>query len=63
MDVFWQEPLSKDHPLWAFRNLIITPHLGGMSDIYVDQLLSIFEENLRRFLKGERQSLINLVER
>jgi D-2-hydroxyacid dehydrogenase (NADP+) len=63
LDVFWQEPLSKDHPLWAFRNLIITPHLGGMSDIYVDKLLSIFEENLRRFLKGKRRSLINLVER
>jgi phosphoglycerate dehydrogenase-like enzyme len=62
LDVFWKEPLPKDHPLWEFRNVIITPHLGGMSDIYVDQLLSIFEENLRRFLRGERRSLINLVE-
>jgi phosphoglycerate dehydrogenase-like enzyme len=43
------------------RNVIITPHVGGMSDIYVEQSLSIFEENLRRFLGGERQDLINLV--
>ena len=62
LDVFSQEPLPKDHALWRTRNLIITPHIGGTSTIYVDQVLSIFEENLRRFLKGERQTLINLVE-
>ncbi len=63
LDVFSQEPLPKDHPLWKTKNLILTPHIGGTSTIYVDQVLSIFEENLRRFLKGERQTLINLVER
>jgi D-2-hydroxyacid dehydrogenase (NADP+) len=60
LDVFWKEPLPKDHPLWAAKNVIITPHVGGMSDIYVEQALPIFEENLRRFLRGEKQDLINL---
>ena len=63
LDVFSQEPLPKEHPFWKTKNLILTPHIGGTSTIYVDQVLSIFEENLRRFLKGERQTLINLVER
>jgi len=63
LDVFSQEPLPKDHPFWRTKNLIITPHLGGTSTIYVDQVLSVFEENLRRFLSGERQTLINVVER
>jgi phosphoglycerate dehydrogenase-like enzyme len=63
LDVFSQEPLPKDHALWRTKNVIITPHIGGTSTIYVDQVLSIFEENLRRFLKGERQTLINLLER
>ncbi len=63
LDVFSQEPLPKDHPFWKTKNLILTPHIGGTSTTYVDQVLSIFEENLRRFLKGERQTLINLVER
>jgi len=63
LDVFSQEPLPKDHPFWRTKNLIITPHLGGTSTIYVEQVLSIFEENLRRFLSGERQTLINVVER
>lgn len=63
MDVFWEEPLPTNHPLWQFKNVIITPHIGGMSDIYVEQVLSIFEENLRRFLRGEKHNLINLIKR
>lgn len=63
LDTFWKEPLPSDHPFWGIDNVIITPHVGGMSDIYVHQVLSIFEENLRRFLKGERSHLINLIER
>jgi phosphoglycerate dehydrogenase-like enzyme len=62
LDTFWKEPLPKDHPLWEMKNVIITPHVGGLSDIYVEQVLPIFEENLRRFLQGERRNLINLVE-
>jgi phosphoglycerate dehydrogenase-like enzyme len=62
LDAFGQEPLPKDHLFWRMKNVIITPHVGGMSDVYVEQVLSIFEENLRRFLKGERHSLINLIE-
>jgi phosphoglycerate dehydrogenase-like enzyme len=62
LDTFWTEPLPKDHPLWEMKNVIITPHVGGQSDIYVEQVLPIFEENLRRFLQGERRNLINLVE-
>jgi phosphoglycerate dehydrogenase-like enzyme len=61
LDVFCQEPLPKDHPFWKMKNVIVTPHVGGMSDIYVEQALSIFEENLRRYVMGERQNLINLV--
>jgi phosphoglycerate dehydrogenase-like enzyme len=63
LDVFSQEPLPQEHPFWKIKNLILTPHIGGTSTIYVDQVLSIFEENLRRFLRGERRTLINLVER
>jgi phosphoglycerate dehydrogenase-like enzyme len=62
LDVFCQEPLPKDHPFWRMKNVIVTPHVGGASDIYVEQVLSIFEENLRRFLSGERRNLINLIE-
>jgi len=62
LDTFYAEPLPQGHPFWKMKNVIVTPHIGGMSDIYVEQALSIFEENLRRFLKGERRNLVNLVE-
>jgi len=33
LDVFAAEPLPEDHPLWAMDNVLITPRLGGMSDV------------------------------
>ncbi|MFC1533424.1 D-2-hydroxyacid dehydrogenase [Thermodesulfobacteriota bacterium] len=63
LDVFCHEPLHKESPLWAMKNVIITPHIGGVSDIYLDQALPIIEENLCRFIKGERRDLINLIDR
>ncbi|MBW2065368.1 MAG: D-2-hydroxyacid dehydrogenase [Deltaproteobacteria bacterium] len=63
LDVFCTEPLPSDHPLWGMQNVIISPHVGGKSDIYPDQVLPTLEENLNRFLKGERRGLINYIER
>jgi D-2-hydroxyacid dehydrogenase (NADP+) len=63
LDALPVEPLPADHPLWRAKNIIITPHVGGMSDIYVEQTLPIIEENLRRFIRGERRNLINYIER
>jgi phosphoglycerate dehydrogenase-like enzyme len=63
LDALSIEPLPEEHPLWTARNLIITPHVGGESDTYRQQVTPIVEENLRRFLGGERRNLINLIER
>ena len=63
LDALSTEPLPKEHPLWGTRNVIITPHVGGVSDNYREQVMPIIEENLRRFLRGERRNLINYIER
>jgi phosphoglycerate dehydrogenase-like enzyme len=63
LDVFWNEPLPSNHPFWTLDNLIITPHVGGMADIYTKQAVGVFRENLRRYLRGERRNLINFIER
>jgi phosphoglycerate dehydrogenase-like enzyme len=63
LDVFWKEPLPSDHPFWGLENLIISPHVGGMADIYTKQAVVVFQENLRRYLRGERRNLVNLIER
>lgn len=63
LDALPVEPLPAEHPLWSTKNVIITPHVAGDSDIYRQQVMPIIEENLRRFVAGERRNLINYVER
>jgi len=53
LDVFEDEPLPPDSPLWRLPNVILTPHVGGMSDRARRRNFERFLENLRRFLAGE----------
>lgn len=63
LDVFSQEPLPPDSPLWGTKNVIVTPHVGGLHDGYVYDALPIIEKNLRCFLAGDIKSMINIVPR
>lgn len=58
LDVFAQEPLPQESPLWDMPNVLISPHATGMSDREGGRLTDLFCENLRRFLNDE--PLINL---
>jgi phosphoglycerate dehydrogenase-like enzyme len=53
LDVFPEEPLPKDSPLWNFPSVIISPHIAGASPHYDQRAVALFAENLRRFLSGE----------
>ena len=50
LDVFGEEPLPQDHPLWDFGNVVITPHISGPST--PAEIAPIFNDNLRRYLAG-----------
>lgn len=63
LDVFSEEPLPKGHPLWSLDNVLLTPHTAGFHVGYADEALPIVEENLRRFLAGDLDNLINIVRR
>lgn len=58
LDVFPKEPLATDSPLWKLPNVIITPHVAGITPHYDERAVELFIENLRRFLAGE--TLLNL---
>jgi phosphoglycerate dehydrogenase-like enzyme len=58
VDVFSQEPLPPDHPLWKLPNLIITPHVSGFSPNYKERAGELFVVNMQRYLNGE--PLLNL---
>ena len=53
LDVFVDEPLPADSPLYATPNLIITPHTSWSSDRVVERSLDLFVENLRRFAASD----------
>ena len=61
LDVFEEEPLAKNSPLWKPPNLFLTPHISGLSQEYVAKVTDIFLANLQRLKKGE--PLINLIDR
>ncbi|TDI58632.1 MAG: D-2-hydroxyacid dehydrogenase [Alphaproteobacteria bacterium] len=61
IDVFEQEPLPSDHPLWGVPNTIITPHMAAADDAYIANITKIFAENITRINSG--QPLINEVDR
>jgi phosphoglycerate dehydrogenase-like enzyme len=52
LDVFDQEPLPLESPLWKLENVIITPHIAGASVHYVERAAPIFYHNIREFLAG-----------
>ncbi len=52
LDVFSQEPLPPESPLWSLPELIITPHTSGASSHLLDDALDLFIENLKRYQEG-----------
>jgi phosphoglycerate dehydrogenase-like enzyme len=51
LDVFEEEPLPKlTAHLWDLENVIISPHISGISRYLDDETLDLFIENLKRYL-------------
>ncbi len=63
LDVFRQQPLPPDSPLWREPAVIVTPLVGGMSDIYLQQAFPTVEANLRCFTEGRLADMHNIVSR
>lgn len=61
LDVTDPEPLPADDPLWKLSNVILTPHVSAQSDLGHAARLAILQENLRRYVAGERMlSVVDL---
>lgn len=61
LDVFEEEPLPPQHPLWALDNVFITAHMAGDFIGWREALIEQFMDNFRRWQAGE--SLFNVVDK
>jgi phosphoglycerate dehydrogenase-like enzyme len=59
LDVFPEEPLAPESPLWKLPNVLISPHVSGNTPAYDLRAAELFAINLGRYLSGE--PLLNLV--
>ena len=53
LDVFAEEPLPTDSPLWDLPNVLVSPHSASTSDRENGRITDLFCENLRRWRAGE----------
>jgi len=61
LDVYEQEPLPAEHPLWGMPNVLLTPHMAGYGPYLNDRRLEIIVENCRAFAAGRK--LRNVVDK
>jgi phosphoglycerate dehydrogenase-like enzyme len=52
LDVVAPEPLPEDHPLWKMNNVLVTPHVGDVSELKSSRSWMLARENLRRYVAG-----------
>lgn len=61
LDVYAQEPLPLDSPLFDVPNLVMTPHCAPNSPLTRDREYEITYDNIRRFIDGN--TLINVCDK
>lgn len=61
LDVFQEEPLERDSPLWDVPGLLISPHMSGDTIGWRDDLAEQFLDNFDRWWAGE--PLLNVVDK
>ena len=62
LDVFEEEPLSRDSVLWQMEQVIITAHNAGMTPGYVDKVMDILSDNIGSYLQSgaPRRNVVDL---
>ncbi len=53
LDCFVDEPLAESSPLWKMNNALITPHTGGETRRYEENVIDILTDNLERIWQGD----------
>ncbi len=59
LDVFDHEPLPADHPILSCEQIVLTPHTADQTQEGIDQLTLGCVANIRAFLDGKPQNVVN----
>lgn len=51
-DVWWDEPVDPTDPLLDRDNVLLSPHLGGATEEFLERTLAVIADNLSRFAAG-----------
>lgn len=57
LDVFEEEPLPAYNPLWVFPNVLITPHISGLTIDFQRKFMQIFLVNLKSYIQTKELTL------
>ena len=61
LDVVEKEPLLSDHWLWKHPKVFLTPHVSAVTPRFWERELSLLEENIGRYVRGDRlKNIVNL---
>jgi D-3-phosphoglycerate dehydrogenase len=59
IDVFQTEPLPVDNPLTELENVILTPHIGFVTQEALEKSISVCIANIEKFIDGEPRNVVN----
>jgi len=54
LDVFWQEPPEKNDELFAYKNVIVSPHIAGVTDVSYEAIAFYVCDNISRVMNGQK---------
>jgi phosphoglycerate dehydrogenase-like enzyme len=60
-DVYEEEPLPEDSPLWGLENVILAPHIAGVSPNYLERAMDVITHNLKVYV-NQSGEMINVID-
>ncbi|HEX5502702.1 MAG TPA: D-2-hydroxyacid dehydrogenase [Thermomicrobiales bacterium] len=63
LDVFRQEPLPPESPLWTLPNVLLNPHSASTAESENGKITDLFCANLRYYLAGHPEQMRNILDK